>query len=54
LLQAIIERVFDGSPVALAQTLATQESVSDEEWEEIQALITSMSGAGEGAGGDQA
>jgi predicted transcriptional regulator len=54
LLQAIIERVFDGSPVALAQTLATQESVSDAEWEEIHALIASMSGLDEDAGGDQA
>jgi predicted transcriptional regulator len=53
LLQAIIERVFAGSPVALAQTLATQESVSDEEWEEIQALIASMGGLNGGAGGDQ-
>lgn len=60
LLQTIIERVFSGSPLALAQTLATQESVSDEEWEEIQALIASIgdsqnaNGPGAAAGDDPA
>lgn len=51
-LGAIIERVFSGSPVALAQTLAQQESVSEEEREEIKALIEKMSSR-EGGSGDE-
>lgn len=53
LLQAIIERLFSGSPVALAQTLATQENVSDEEREKIRVIITSLNDPGEGRGDDQ-
>lgn len=38
-LKAMIEKVFSGSPVALAQALARQEEVSEEERAEIAKLI---------------
>ena len=42
MLSEIIDRVFSGSPVALAQRLASHEDVSEEERAEIQAIIQEM------------
>ena len=39
LLQRLMEKVFQGSPSALVQTLVQREDLSDDEREEIKALI---------------
>lgn len=42
LLQRLMEKVFQGSPSALVQTLVQREELSDEERKEIKALIDAL------------
>ncbi len=42
LLQRLMEKVFRGSPTALVQTLVQREDLSDDEREEIRALIETL------------
>lgn len=42
ILQRLMEKVFHGSPTALVQTLVRREELSDEEREEIMALINAL------------
>jgi predicted transcriptional regulator len=42
LLQRLMEKVFQGSPSALVQTLVQREDLSDDEREEIKALISDL------------
>ena len=42
LLQRLMDKVFQGSPSALVQTLVRREDLSDEEREEIRALIDAL------------
>ena len=42
LLQRLMDKVFQGSPSALVQTLVRREDLSDEEREEIKALIDAL------------
>ncbi len=42
LLQRLMEKVFEGSPSALVQTLVEREDLSDDEREEIKALIDAL------------
>ena len=42
LLQRLMEKVFQGSPSALVQTLVQRENLSDDEREQIKALIDAL------------
>jgi predicted transcriptional regulator len=53
-LEAILDRVFSGSPIALAQALATQEQLTDAERGEIETLIEKMHSLEGGAEDDGA
>jgi predicted transcriptional regulator len=42
LLRRLMNKVFDGSPSALVQTLVQRENLSDDEREEIKALLDAL------------
>ncbi len=50
LLEALLDKVFHGSPTALVQTLVRRENISPGEREELRRLVENLAGEGDSHG----